>query len=99
MFVIGYFAGSKEMIPSGWNVVDEDKNYPPISTRNPHVYQPIDEDSGNGFEDSRAGSESSEESRYPSNGTSSAFSNTTRMADESDEDEDSLPARVSQYLI
>ncbi|KAN0095576.1 UCH domain containing protein [Hyaloscypha variabilis] len=94
MFVIGYFAGSKEMIPSGWNVVDEDKNYPPISTRNPHVYQPIDEDSGNGFEDSRAGSESSEEGRYPSNGTSSAFSNTTRMADESDEDEDSLPARA-----
>ena len=96
MFVVGYFEGSKEMIPSGWNVVDEDKSYPAISTRNPHVYQPIDEDSGNGFEDSRAGSESSEEGRYPSNGTSSAFSNTTRMAEESDED-DIIPPRVSHY--
>ena len=90
MFDIGFFAGSKEMIPSGWNVVDEDKTYPPISTRNPQVYQPVEEDSGNGFEDGRAGSESSEDGRYPSNGTSNGCSEPTRMVDESS-DEDAIP--------
>lgn len=103
MFDIGYFAGSKEMIPSGWNVVDEDKTYPSISSRNPQVYQPIDEDSGNGFEDGRAGSESSEEGLYPSTSTSNGFSSTTRMVEEtSDEDEDVIPAvvpRVSQHFL
>jgi ubiquitin carboxyl-terminal hydrolase 4/11 len=101
MFEIGFFAGSKEMIPSGWNVVDEDKVYPSISSRNPQVYQPIDEDSGNGFEDGRAGSESSEEGLYPSNGTSNGFSSTTRMVEEtSDEEEDIIPPvipRVSEH--
>jgi ubiquitin carboxyl-terminal hydrolase 4/11/15 len=97
MFEIGFFAGSKEMIPSGWNVVDEDKIYPSISSRNPQVYQPIDEDSGNGFEDGRAGSESSEEGVYTSNSTSNGFSSATRMVDEtSDEDEDVIPARAPQ---
>ena len=101
MFDIGYFTGSKEMIPSGWNVVDEDKIYPPISSRNPQVYQPIDDDSGNGFEDGRAGSESSDDELYP--GTSNAFSSTTRMVDEtSDEDDDviapSIP-RVSCFIF
>ena len=87
MFDISFFAGSKEMIPSGWNVVDEDKTYPPISTRNPQVYQPVEEDSGNGFEDGRAGSESSEEGRY---GTSNGCSEPTRMVDEYS-DEDAIP--------
>jgi ubiquitin carboxyl-terminal hydrolase 4/11/15 len=102
MFDIGYFAGSKEMIPSGWNVVDEDKNYPSISTRNPQVYQPVEEDPGNGFEDGRAGSESSEDGLY-SNGTSNGFSSTTRMVEEtSDEDDDVIPAvapRVSLHFL
>jgi ubiquitin carboxyl-terminal hydrolase 4/11/15 len=95
MFELGFFSGSKEMIPSGWNVVDEDKTYPKVSSRNPQVYQRIDEDSGNGFEDGRAGSESSEDGLYPSNGNNNAFSTTTRMVDEtSDEDEDVIPAVV-----
>jgi hypothetical protein len=102
MFEVGYFAGSKEMIPSGWNVVDEDKTYPTLSSRNPQVYQPIEEDSVNGFEDGRAGSESSEEGSYSGNGTSNAFSSTTRMVEEtSDEDEDVVSAaapRVSEFL-
>lgn len=103
MFEVGYFAGSKEMIPSGWNVVDEDKTYASISSRNPQVQQAIDEDSGTGFEDGRAGSESSEEDLYRSNATSNDFSSTTRMVDEtSDEDEDVIPAsatRVSLNLL
>lgn len=105
MFEVGYFAGSKEMIPSGWNVVDEDKTYPNISSRNPQVYQPIEEDSGNVFEDGRAGSESSEDGNlYSGNGTSNDFHSNTRMTDEvtSDEDADVIPAvarRVSNFSL
>jgi ubiquitin carboxyl-terminal hydrolase 4/11/15 len=88
MFEVGFFTGSKEMIPSGWNVVDEDKTYPSISSRNPQVHQSIDEDSGNGFEDGRAGSESSDEELY--RGTSNGFSNTTRKADETSDEDDEV---------
>jgi len=93
MFEIGYFAGSNEMVPTGWNVVDEDKTYPAISTRNPQVQQPIDDDSGTGFEDGRAGSESSDESLVPNGNRNVPASDLTRMADEdeSDEDEDLQP--------
>ena len=88
MFEIGYFAGSNEMVPTGWNVVDEDKTYPAISTRNPQVQQPIDDDSGTGFEDGRAGSESSDESLVPNGNRNVPASNLTRMADEDESDED-----------
>ena len=101
MFEVGYFAGSKEMIPSGWNVVDEDKTYPSISSRNPQIPQPIDEDSGNGFEDGRVGSESSEEDLYSS--SRNGFSSTTRTVDEtSDEDDEAIPPlipRVSLHFL
>jgi len=98
MFEVSYFSGSKEMIPSGWNVVDEDKTFTPLSSRNPQVPQYLDEDSGNGYDlaNGRAGSESSSsDDPYKENDQSTA----TRMVEESsdeDEDEDELAPSAPQ---
>lgn len=95
MFEVGYFGNSKEMIPSGWNSVDEEKSYPSITSRNPQVQQQEDDDSTNGYKGlgSRTGSESGDENNnFNSNSTGS-----TRMTEESEEDEDPpvLAPRVS----
>jgi ubiquitin carboxyl-terminal hydrolase 4/11/15 len=95
MFELGYFSGIKEMVPSGWNAVDEDKTYPALASRNPQVRQPRDLDLENGYDqDSRDGSETSQDN---DNFHDSAFSSTTRMVEEeSDDDELAGPApRVS----
>ena len=102
MFELCYFTNSKEMIPSGWMAVDEDKTYPSLSSRNPQVQQPVDNDSENGYEGShsRAESESSDDNGYHGN----AYSNTTRMTEETseeEEDEDDVvaaPPKVSSIF-
>ncbi|KUJ19216.1 UCH-domain-containing protein [Mollisia scopiformis] len=92
MFDVGFFSGAKEMIPTGWNVVDEDKTFPNINTRAPQ--QPISNDHETGSENlstnSRTQSESSEEDAYSANGVIS----TTRMAEEESSDEDAVPPAV-----
>lgn len=72
------------MIPSGWNVVDDDKAYPPLDNRIPQSQQPsVDGSDGSS---TRARSESSNE------GDSVALSNQpTRMNEESSADELSGP--------
>ena len=95
LFDLCYFSG-KELIPTGWNVLDEDKAYPRLASRKPQVSQNADEleddfDMANG----RAGSDSSNEDSDPRIGTELS---TTRMADEEESDEDeipSLPQKVS----
>ncbi len=99
MFELGYFSGIKEMVPSGWNVVDEDKTYPTLASRNPHLQQPRDEGLENGYDqNSRDGSETSQDN---DNFHDSAFSSTTRMVDEESDDEELAgPARrVSPNLV
>lgn len=91
MFTLGYFSGAKELIPSGWNVVDEDKNYPSLASRAPQTEE-LRDDSPDGFEvtSGRAGSDSSTEDDQP---RTNDFSGQTRMNDESsDEDELSAPS-------
>jgi hypothetical protein len=99
MFELGYFSGIKEMVPSGWNAVDEDKTYPTLDSRNPQVRQPRDLDLENGYDqNSQDGSETSQDN---DNFHDSAFSSTTRMVEEeSDEDELAGPVRrVSPNLV
>jgi len=82
MFVLGYMSNGKEMIPTGWNSVDEDKTYPTLSSRSPQLPQEVDDNSSNGSEASEQNSsESSEDTRFPNNHFA------TRMNEESDEDE------------
>lgn len=88
MFTVGFFSIPKEMIPTGWNVIDEDKIYPNINTRAPQPEASEDEarseaQSSNGLPQSESG----EEDEYSSNGITTA----TRMVEESDEDEDAAP--------
>lgn len=89
MFSLGYFSTSKELIPTGWNAVDEEKVYPTLSSRVP---QPQREDSIDSFEDGPAGSDSDEGNNFRRG--SGGYSEQTRMNDESSE-EDELAAAPS----
>lgn len=88
-FNMGYFAGSKEMVPTGWHTVDEDKMYPYLSSRNPQLAQSLDTSSMSGYEASngRAGSEGSEENFH-------AGAANTRMNEESSDEDEEIPAVV-----
>ena len=90
MFELCYFS-SNELVPAGWQAVDEDKNFPRISSRAPQQSEDsgYDHDMTNG----RAASESSNEDDSFSHGN---YSSITRMNDDDEEsDEDELaPAPV-----
>ncbi|KAF4635752.1 hypothetical protein G7Y89_g2337 [Cudoniella acicularis] len=88
LFELGYFGGGKELIPSGWNVVDEDKAYPSLASRMPQVPSTVD-DSLNGFEAGN-GQAQSDSSGDDDNFATNGFSNQTRMNDEESSDEDEL---------
>ena len=99
MFDLGYFVGSKELVPSGWNQVDDEKTYPTLSSRNPQLQHNLDEDSGNDYDmtTDRAGSESSHEG---DNYSRNHLLGNTRMTEEETSDEDELvsdpqPPKVS----
>ena len=97
MFELCYFTSVKEMIPSGWNVVDEDKTYATLSSRNPQLQQPVDDESSNGYElaNGRGSSASSEDSTYQD----TADSSNTRMVDESSEDDEPVAASSRVSLL
>lgn len=79
----------------GWNTIDEDKAYPRLSSRSPQIPQTADEsDYDHDMTNGRSASETSNE-----DGTPNIYSSTTRMNDESsEEDELALPpTRVSYY--
>jgi hypothetical protein len=96
LFDLGYFKGSKEMVPTGWQEVDEDKTYPTLASRNPQLQQATEED----FEmtNGHNGSEISDEDDNL-DGTQNAYSTKTRMNDESSEDELSRPATTSRVSL
>lgn len=45
MFELSYYMGSKELLPTGWNSVDEEKQYPRLSSREPRSHDAMEEDS------------------------------------------------------
>ncbi|EHK99914.1 putative ubiquitin carboxyl-terminal hydrolase 12 [Glarea lozoyensis 74030] len=90
MFSLGHFAADKEMIPSGWNCVDDDKSYSPLSDRLPKVKSASDNGSEEFELDSPRGN--SESSIEDNSFRSDVQSNQTRMNEESsDEDELARP--------
>ena len=90
LFEMHYFQGSKELVPTGWQAVDEDKTYPTLSSRNVQQPSDVDQESTNDFEmtSGPAGSESSDED---DDSSSPGFDSSTRIVDESSEDEHSNP--------
>lgn len=87
MFEVGFFGTRKNMINTGWNVVTESQVFPKISSRNPQLQS--DEGSVSGFEDSRASSESPENSVLDGD-----HGVVTRMNDESESEEDACPRDI-----
>lgn len=92
MFDIKYYTNPRELVPVGWQTVDEDKEFPLLSSRGPQEQQAeeiLEESSANGV-DNGSESEVSDEDDDLDLGTN------TRMNDESSEDELALP-RVSLW--
>ncbi len=90
MFELRYMTGSKELIPTGWNSIDDDKAYPSLSSRNPQLQQQPEEASPNTDDQDESESSGEDGGSY----IHSQFSS-TRMVDESDEDESPKVRRVS----
>jgi len=90
MFQLKYFKSSNNLVPTGWTDVDEDKTYPTLASRAPHI--PDDESVPS---TDRTESESDEDEDQHNSTT-----DTTRMNDESsDEDELSGPTPVVSSKI
>lgn len=90
MFVLKYFSSQRELIPVGWSVVDEDKDFNLLSSRDPKFaeVEPTDEsmvEELNRSRSSRSDSITSEEDEdLPIEPSGHAQ---TRMTDDSSEDE------------
>ncbi|KAG0647612.1 Ubiquitin-specific-processing protease 12, partial [Hyphodiscus hymeniophilus] len=85
LFELSFFAG-KELVPTGWNAVDDDKKYPRLSSRTAGMIQTggeseTDQEMTNGHDDSESGNEDGDAPH-------SAVTNVTRMTDEDESDED-----------
>jgi len=44
LFELSYFTSAKELVPVGWGSVDEDKDYPKLSSRDPQALHSMQED-------------------------------------------------------
>jgi ubiquitin carboxyl-terminal hydrolase 4/11/15 len=92
MFELCYFS-TNEFVPAGWQAVDEDKNFPRLSSRNPQLHQADELDDDHDMTSRRAASESSNED---SSFHQPNYSSTTRMNDESSDEDELAPAPVSR---
>lgn len=102
LFELSYFTSAKELVPVGWGSVDEDKDYPKLSSRDPQVLHSMQEDDQpqddyampNGRTQSEASSDVEEDDAPQLVGP-------TRMNEESsDEDEPAAPApNISRVRI
>jgi ubiquitin carboxyl-terminal hydrolase 4/11 len=93
MFDLSYFTGTKELVPVGWGSVDEDKEYPKLSSRDPRLLNYMDED------ETLHDGLSMVNGRIPSDDNSDAdeedapqLVGPTRMADESSDEGETFPA-------
>ncbi len=101
MFELSYFTGTKELVPVGWGTVDEDKDYPKLSSRDPQVLHTMEEDDqpqesfpiANGRSQSDASSDVDEDD-------APQLVAPTRMNEESsDEDELALSSNITRVCF
>lgn len=98
LFDLGYFQGTKETVPTGWQQVDDDKTFPTLASRNPQLQQQTTEEDYE-MESGQNGSESGNEDNPFHQSDREAFSSTTHMNEDSSEEEPSNPPeRVSLNL-
>jgi ubiquitin carboxyl-terminal hydrolase 4/11/15 len=97
MFTLNYFA-TKEMIPTGWNTIDEDKTYPALASRAPEPQ--IRDSSLDSYDDGRSGSTSDADD---DSGQQNGILGQTRMNEESSDEDDVAAAptvpRVSSRFL
>jgi len=87
MFKLGYFSQPKEMIPTGWQSIDEEKTYPTLASRMPEPQ--MRDGSLDSYDDGRSTSTSDAEDN---SARQTAFSGQTRMIDESSDEDDAAAA-------
>jgi ubiquitin carboxyl-terminal hydrolase 4/11/15 len=79
LFSLCYYQSPKNLIPLGWNEIDEDKTYPTLASRQP---EGSDDGSNHEFAASESGNEED------SSQGNAAFSESTRMNEESDSEDE-----------
>lgn len=91
---MGYYSGAKELVPVGWNSVDEERDFPRLSTRDPQIRKSIEaEDLSNEYAMPNAHDTSDESSTASDEDSPQLLSNAnTRMNEESSEEDEELPA-------
>lgn len=94
MFNIAYVRKGKEIIPTGWSAIDDDKDYPLIDTREPQKSDVADAVDNESDVESRTrrSSESSDEEDVQYDGAP------TRMNEEFDASDDDLPPPIVQRV-
>ena len=98
LFELSYFSG-RELVPTGWNVVDDDKVYPRLSSRSAQIFH-LTEESDND-QDMTNGRSESESSNEDGTAGHQNYSRRAHMAEDEDSDEDEISRplpRVSLQL-
>lgn len=92
MFDLSYFTGTKELVPVGWGSVDEDKEYPKLSSRDPRLLSNMDEDEAVHDGLSMAnGRMPSDHNSDADEGDAPQLVGPTRMTEESSDEDENFP--------
>lgn len=90
LFELSYFTSKKEVVPTGWGAVDEEKLYPRLSTRIPVVQEAVEVgDEQNGFASNNLRGSDGESSEDDIGDIPQLAP--TRMNEESSDDDDLAP--------
>lgn len=91
LFELGYFTSKKEVVPTGWGVVDEEKLYPRLSSRIPVVQDAVEvgDEASHGFASNNLQGSDGESSEDDIGDIPQLAP--TRMNEESSDDDDLAP--------
>jgi ubiquitin carboxyl-terminal hydrolase 4/11 len=94
LFELSYFTSAKELVPVGWGSVDEDKDYPKLSSRDPQVLQAMQEDNQpqDDYSMPNGGMQSEVSSDVEEDDAPQLVAPTRMNEESSDEDEPAVPA-------
>lgn len=93
MFEIGYHTTTDRILPTGWSNMNENGEFPSIASRLPVVQDASESESPVDLDRSESSNE--DDTLSQDHGSS----NLTRMADESESDEDELAAPIVQQRV
>jgi hypothetical protein len=90
LFQLSYFTGTKELVPVGWGTVDEDKEYPKISSRSRHLNGSTEENNQYAYSMANGKSHSEASSDDDDSVSPAPQITRTRMTEESSDEDDSV---------